>query len=111
MLLFPSSIFLFILGRLFRQLPPEKINNYWGFRSKKSMKNQDNWIKAQKDFGIQSEKLFMYTSLFSLTILLVDILLIIYSKDNLLISSLVIQSIILISLLLIIYIDVNKKLN
>lgn len=111
MVLFPSSIFLFILGKIFRQSPPEKINNYWGFRSKKSMKNQDNWNKAQKEFGIQSEKLFMYTSLFSLTILLVDVLLIVYSKDNLLILSLVIQSIILISLLLIIYLDVNKKLN
>jgi uncharacterized membrane protein len=111
MVLFPSSIFLFIPGKIFRQLPPEKINNYWGFRSKKSMKNHENWDKAQKEFGIQSERLFMYTSLFSITILLVDVLLIIYNKDNLLVLSLVIQSIILILLLLIIYLGVSRKLN
>ncbi|MEJ7185402.1 SdpI family protein [Staphylococcus epidermidis] len=111
MVLFPSSIFLFILGKLFIQYPPEKINNYWGFRSKKSMKNDENWKKAQKEFGIQSKKIFMYTSLFSLTFLLMDILLIIYGNDIGLILSLIIQSVVLVLLLLLLYLNINKKLN
>ena len=30
MVLFPSNIFLFLLGKLFIQSPPKEINNYWG---------------------------------------------------------------------------------
>ncbi|HAB0417303.1 TPA_asm: hypothetical protein GIN39_15280 [Listeria monocytogenes] len=112
MVLFPSSIFLFLLGKLFIQSPPKEINNYWGFRSKYSMKSKENWEKAQKEFGIQSKKLFKYTSLFSLTLLLIDILLIFYSSsDNFLILSLIIQSIVLILLLVLLYLNINKKLN
>ena len=76
MVLFPSNIFLFLLGKLFIQSPPKEINDYWGFRSKSSMKSKENWEKAQKEFGIQSEKLFKYTSLFSLIFLLIDLSLI-----------------------------------
>lgn len=47
MALFPSSIFLFMLGNLFVHYPPEHINHYWGFRTKKSMKNNKNWKIAQ----------------------------------------------------------------
>ncbi|HCX9014050.1 MULTISPECIES: SdpI family protein [Staphylococcus] len=111
MVLFPSSIFLFLLGKLFIQSPPKEINNYWGFRSKSSMKNKENWEKAQKEFGIQSEKLFKYTSLFSLTLLLMDIILIFYSSDNFLVLSLIIQSIVLILFLVLLYLNVNKELN
>lgn len=111
MVLFPSSIFLFMLGKLFIQSPPKEINNYWGFRTKKSMDNNENWKKAQKEFGIQSQKLFMYTSLFSLTLLLIDILLIIYNKSNILTLSLIIQSVVLILLLLLLYLNINKKLD
>lgn len=75
------------------------------------MESDENWKKAQKEFGIQSKKLFMYTSLFSLTFLLIDILLIIYGNDIELILSLIIQSVVLVLLLLLLYLNINKKLN
>ncbi|WP_149806670.1 SdpI family protein, partial [Salmonella enterica] len=67
MILFPSSLILLLLGNLFVQLPPQKMNNYFGFRTKKSMKNDNNWKKAQIEFGLKSRKIFMYTSIFSIT--------------------------------------------
>ncbi|MGV3274744.1 SdpI family protein [Staphylococcus sp. 11261D007BR] len=110
MVLFPSSIFLFMLGNLFVHYPPEHINNYWGFRTKKSMKNNKNWKIAQKEFGIQSKQLYMYTSLFSLPLLLIDILLIIFYSDTILILSLVIQSVLLVLSLMLLYLNIHKKL-
>ena len=52
MLLFLSSIFMIFLGNLILKNPPEKINYFYGFRTKKSMKTQENWYKAQINCGL-----------------------------------------------------------
>ncbi|OIS49681.1 hypothetical protein A4A28_07855, partial [Staphylococcus hominis] len=49
MLLFPSSIFMILLGNLIIKNPPKKINRFYGFRTKKSIKTQHNWDKGQID--------------------------------------------------------------
>ncbi|SIH49122.1 Uncharacterised protein [Mycobacteroides abscessus subsp. abscessus] len=49
MLLFPSSIFMILLGNLIIKNPPKKINRFYGFRTKKSIETQHNWDKGQID--------------------------------------------------------------
>ena len=39
------------VGRLFRTSPPRKINKGFGYRSNRSMKNQDTWDFAQRYMG------------------------------------------------------------
>lgn len=111
MILFQSSLFLFLLGNLFQNLPPQKINSYFGFRTKKSMKNQKNWEISQREIAIQLKKIFSYTCLYSTSLLILDIFLIILNKDTTLTFSIISQGIILSVLLLKAYIKTNKKLN
>lgn len=111
MILFQSSLFLFLLGNLFQNFPPQKINPYFGFRIKKSMKNQKNWEISQKEIAIQLKRIFSYTCLFSISLLILDIFLIVLKKDSILTLSLTSQGIILSILLLKAYIKTNKKLN
>lgn len=110
MVLFPSSIFMLLLGIIFSQSPPKDINYFYGFRTKKSMKNQKNWKEAQTNFGKYTKKVFSYNTYFSLTTITLDIIAIIIKKDNLLIWSTIIQSLILCFLLFYIYYKVNKRL-
>ncbi|MBZ9686067.1 SdpI family protein [Clostridium estertheticum] len=37
-----------ICGLIFKIVPPKKINNMWGYRTKFSMINQDTWNEAHK---------------------------------------------------------------
>ena len=111
MILFQSSVFLYILGRMLYQHPPKRINKFWGFRTKKSMKNIENWQKAQKEYGKQSQRLFMYSSLFSVNLLILDIFSLIFDKEVLFLTSIILQSIILVILLIIIFYKVNNKLD
>lgn len=111
MILFQSSVFLYILGVLFHHNPPKKINKFWGFRTKKSMKNTEMWQKAQKEYGEQSQRLFMYSSLFSASLLILDIFSLIFDKEVLFLTSIILQSIILVLLLIILFYKVNNKLD
>lgn len=111
MVLFPSSIFMLLLGIIFSQSPPKDINYLYGFRTKKSMKNQKNWEKAQTNFGKYTKNVFGYSTCFSLITIFFDIISIIIKSDNLLICSTVIQFSILCLLLFYIYYKVNKKLT
>lgn len=111
MALFPASLFMLILGNLFYQSPPNERNHLWGFRTKKAMKNDENWHKAQLEFGRYSKKFFSYTSLFSITFLTLDILSLVLTRDTLLTISLLIQTCILIVLFIYIFRVVNGKLS
>ncbi|RIN78926.1 SdpI family protein [Staphylococcus simulans] len=111
MVLFPSSIFLWILGKLFQQVPPDDINHFWGFRTKKSKKNKENWMLAQKEYGEQSTKVFMYTVFASFFWLLADIVFLFLDNDTFMIVSVLLQSIVLLGLLLMLYLNVNNKLE
>lgn len=111
MVLFPSSMFLWILGKLFQQVPPDDINHFWGFRTKKSKKNKENWMLAQKEYGEQSTKVFMYTVFASFFWLLADIVFLFLDTHTFMIVSVLLQSILLLGLLLMLYLNVNNKLE
>lgn len=42
------------LGTHFYRHPPQKINYIWGYRTRRSMKNQETWIFAHQYYGKQS---------------------------------------------------------
>lgn len=59
-------------GMLFMKNPPKSINSFYGYRTKRSMKNQDTWDFAHYYCG----KLWLVCGLVSLPISLVPILLV-----------------------------------
>ncbi|EGQ1602565.1 SdpI family protein [Staphylococcus pseudintermedius] len=111
MILFSSCLFLFLLAIAFQHNPPQEINYFIGFRTKKSMKNQKNWEIAQVAFAHQLKVISGYTALCSILLCIVDIVLIVLDNDVLFVASMVTQAIVLIGILLAVYLKVNKKLD
>lgn len=111
MILFSSCLFLFLLAIAFQHNPPQEINYFIGFRTKKSMKNQKNWEIAQVAFAHQMKVISGYTALCSILLCVVDIVLIVLDNDVLFVASMVTQAIVLIGILLAVYLKVNKKLD
>ena len=111
MLLFPSSIFMILLGVLFIKTPPKNINHIYGFRTKNSMKNQKNWDKAQIISGKYTKQFFSYSLYFSVIPLALDIFALITKNDDIILWSIIFQGLILCILLFYIIPKVNKELN
>ncbi|MDT0913630.1 SdpI family protein [Staphylococcus pseudintermedius] len=111
MILFSSCLFLFLLAIAFQHNPPQEINYFIGFRTRKSMKNQKNWEIAQVAFAHQQKVISGYTALCSILLCIVDIVLIVLDNDVLFVASMVTQAIVLIGILLAVYLKVNKKLD
>ncbi|HGH0906852.1 TPA: SdpI family protein [Staphylococcus pseudintermedius] len=111
MILFSSCFFLFLLAIAFQHNPPQEINYFIGFRTRKSMKNQKNWEIAQVAFAHQMKVISGYTALCSILLCIVDIVLIVLNNDVLFVASMVTQAIVLIGILLAVYLKVNKKLD
>lgn len=42
------GIILFVLGLIMQKFPPKKINNWYGYRTVSSMKNQEIWEEANR---------------------------------------------------------------
>ncbi|HAR6129713.1 TPA: SdpI family protein [Staphylococcus pseudintermedius] len=111
MILFSSCLFLFLLAIAFQHNPPQEINYFIGFRTRKSMKSQKNWEIAQVAFAHQLKVISGYTALCSILLCIVDIVLIVLDNDVLFVASMVTQAIVLIGILLAVYLKVNKKLD
>lgn len=111
MILFSSCLFLFLLAIAFQHNPPQEINYFIGFRTRKSMKNQKNWEIAQVAFAHQLKVISGYTALCSILLCIVDIVLIVLDNDVLFVASMVTQAIVLIGIFLTVYLKVNKKLD
>ncbi|EIM5195239.1 TPA: SdpI family protein [Staphylococcus pseudintermedius] len=111
MILFSSCLFLFLLAIAFQHNPPQEINYFIGFRTKKSMKNQKNWEIAQVAFAHQMKVISGHTALCSILLCIVDNVLIVLDNDVLFVASMVTQAIVLIGILLAVYLKVNKKLD
>ncbi|ENL6203307.1 SdpI family protein [Staphylococcus pseudintermedius] len=111
MILFSSCLFLFLLAIAFQHNPPQEINYFIGFRTRKWMKNQKNWEIAQVAFAHQLKVISGYTALCSILLCIVDIVLIVLDNDVLFVASMVTQAIVLIGILLAVYLKVNKKLD
>ncbi|MTV19255.1 hypothetical protein FMF07_00665 [Staphylococcus delphini] len=109
MILFSSGLFLFLLAIAFEHHRPQEINYFIGFRTRKSMKNQNNWEVTQDTFARLLKVIAGYTVLCSILLCIVDIVLIVLDSDVILVISMIIQAIVLIGILLAVYLKVNKK--
>ena len=65
-------IFVFF-GFLFVQFPPKKINSLYGYRSKNSMKSQENWDFAHRYSGKMITTLFLILLIGTNTLLILKI--------------------------------------
>lgn len=93
-LLFPSflsGIIFIITGFIMLKFPPKKINMLYGYRTNRSMKNQEQWDFSQK----YSAKLLMLCGLFLTLISNISLLITLNNKAKLFISlALIIGSVI-----------------
>ncbi|WP_169926459.1 SdpI family protein [Staphylococcus rostri] len=87
MTILACSLICFLVGRLFSSAPPQQINYFYGFRTKKSMKNQQNWERAQVLFGEVFEKIFRYALMVSIVWFVIDVALLIVGYENILFVS------------------------
>lgn len=56
------GILFFMLGVIFRVFPPSSINHVYGYRTPRSMRNQDTWDEAQR---FAADNLTLYGLLFA----------------------------------------------
>lgn len=72
--------FILILFLIFRRFPPGKVNHFYGYRTRKSMRNQDTWEEAQKYSFAILFRLSLYCFAFP------PVLYFIYPEENFLIT-------------------------
>lgn len=93
MILLATSFMLFLISKMLMDSPPGKINKLYGYRTKKSMLNQENWNLAQKKSSEVMYKTNVYLLMSSIPFVIVDaIFLFIYPNDTLLTISLFLQT-------------------
>ncbi|PCI11801.1 MAG: hypothetical protein COB73_01045 [Flavobacteriaceae bacterium] len=54
---FSSGLIFVLAGFIMLKFPPKKINSFYGYRTYKSMKNQERWDFAQKYSSLEMIKL------------------------------------------------------
>ncbi|UXR71742.1 SdpI family protein [Staphylococcus sp. IVB6238] len=111
MILLISSFISLMITRLFVGAPPIHMNYFSGFRSKKAMKSQKNWERAQKLYTELFVKACHYTWVVSVVPLIIDIALLIMNNDKLFITSIISQVIIFFLVHFVVYWKVNRQLD
>ena len=65
-------------GLLFMKKPPKSINDFYGYRTRRSMRNQDTWNFAHQHFG----KLWLVCGLVIIPLSFVPVLLVIGKSEQ-----------------------------
>ncbi|HFP8477073.1 TPA: SdpI family protein, partial [Enterococcus faecium] len=100
MILLILSLVLLVVSNLMKNNPPTKINSFYGFRTKKSMKNEKSWHLAQKLLGDFSKKKVIPVFLMGIVFFSIEIYsLAILKNENFFVSVLMGESLILILIL------------
>ncbi|MBU6947439.1 SdpI family protein [Staphylococcus haemolyticus] len=110
MILLPLSIIMGCVGYIFKCHPPTERNGWYGYRTKKSMANDRNWIKAQKQYAIYSLKYLWVIILFGIIGLMIEIVGIVSNNDLIIMAGLVIELVVMVWYLFIIYWKVEREL-
>ncbi|MEX2948426.1 hypothetical protein ABH521_007085 [Staphylococcus warneri] len=110
MLILPMSLLIIVIGILYSKAYPKEGNRWYGFRSKKSMKNDEIWLKAQLLFIQYNKIIFKYSAIFSIIFIVSDIVLIILKLEYQLMGSILIQTGIILILLGALHWIVDRKL-
>lgn len=112
MLLLGLSFILFVLTKILDTSPAEKMNTSFGFRTKKSMKNEENWYVAQRlmtDYLRKQRLPNFFLGLFFLVIETCAWTL--WTSEKMFIIILLIESIWLVGVLYLMIYKVNKQLT
>ncbi|QJI70309.1 SdpI family protein [Staphylococcus haemolyticus] len=105
-----QNIILWCVGYIFKCHPPTERNGWYGYRTKKSMANDRNWIKAQKQYGIYSLKYLWVLLLFGIIGLVIEIVGIMRSTDIIIMTGLGIELVVMLWYMFIVYWKVEKAL-
>lgn len=110
MLLLPLGIMMGIFGYIFKNSPPKERNLLYGYRTKKALANDENWMKAQILFSKYTLKYLSIVIVSGILALIIEILSGIFDRNNLFYVLLIIEIVIMIWYLFIIYFKVEKRL-
>lgn len=110
MILLPLSFVMYCVGYIFKCHPPTECNRWYGYRTKKSMANDRNWIKAQKQYGIYSLKYLWVILLFGIIGIMIEIVGIMRSTDLIIMAGLGIELLVMVWYLFITYWKVEREL-
>lgn len=111
MILLILSFILMFVSNVMKNNPPKEINSYYGFRTKKSMKNEESWQLAQKLSGDFSRKNVIPVFLLGILFLSIEIYVsAILKNENFFVGALIVESLLLIGVLCSIIYRVNKQL-
>lgn len=61
-------ILMVVFGILFEKKPPKKINDYYGYRTVRSMRNMDTWVYAHRYAGNLYKRVFIVVLILSIII-------------------------------------------
>ena len=67
-----TGIIFLIVGIIMLKFPPRNINSYYGYRTKRSMRNKERWTFAQKYSAIQLIKLGGLLALSGFTVFFIN---------------------------------------
>lgn len=111
MILLIGSFISLMITRLFVGAPPIHMNYFSGFRSKKAMKSQKNWDRAQKLYAELFVKACRYMLVVSVVPLIIDIALLVMNNDKLFITSFISQTIIFLLVHFVVCWKVDRQLD
>ena len=110
MVLLPSSILILLINTIMQHMLPIKQNKLLGFRTRKSMRNNENWDKAQHLSILYTKRYFYVSCIMSVPLLIIDIVLIVTHIDTFILISVIVQSTYLIAILFFIIYKVDRQL-
>ncbi|MCH4477928.1 SdpI family protein [Staphylococcus haemolyticus] len=110
MILLPLTFVMSCFGYIFKFHPPTERNRWYGYRTTKSMVNDRNWIKAQKQFGIYSLKYLWVLLLFGIIGVVIEIVGMMRSTDVIIMTGLGIELVVMLWYMFIVYWKVEKAL-
>lgn len=111
MIIVTASVFLFLIAKVMKDSPSKEINNFIGYRSKLSMKSQENWDIAQNYSMLLMRNIFYKNLIFSFPIIIIDLFLLFLKNENYFLISLCLQTIILFALFFYIFKKTEDKLK
>lgn len=111
MLLVLFSFFVSFIGKLYREDPVKKINKLDGYRSRRAMKNQENWDKAQRISGHYLKLIGTLFFILGIILTTLEIGLVIMSGKQYISLVLIVELAIFIFSYLFLKIQTEKRLN
>jgi uncharacterized membrane protein len=103
-----NTICFFLISRM---RPEKNINKYFGYRTKKSMLNKENWNKAQEEMILYARVLARISILLSIFFSFLEIIaLTIFKSEDLFVGIVIFETFISLAFFLKLYFHVERRL-